>query len=86
MGRTKARYELVFFILNTLNNIVDSRSYCYCDEKKDKKCQICIIPIIFRDFEKDVAENIFKYNFLFWYYTKLCKEQIQLFDQKKILL
>ena len=34
MGRTKSRNELVFFIFNTLHNIVDSRSYCYCDEKK----------------------------------------------------
>ena len=34
MGRTKSRHELVFFILNTLHNIVESRSYCYCDEKK----------------------------------------------------
>ena len=25
----------------------------------------------------------FGYNFLFWYYTKLCKELIQFFDHKK---
>ena len=28
-------------------------------------------------------KNIFGYNFLFWYYSKLCKELIQLFDHKK---
>ena len=33
MGRTKSRNELVFFIFNTLHNIVDSRSYCYCEKK-----------------------------------------------------
>ena len=72
--------------MNTLYNAVDSRSYCYCDEKKDGKCQICIISIIFTGFEKIVEKNSFNYNFLFWNYTKLCKELIQLFDKKKIAL
>ena len=51
--------------------------------KKNDKCQICKIPKIFSDFEKDTEKNIFDYNFLFWYYTKLCKELIELFDHKK---
>lgn len=35
MGKSKSRYELMFFILNTLHHIVNSASYCcYCNEKK----------------------------------------------------
>ena len=48
-----------------------------------QKYQICVIPKYFLDFEKDVEKNIFDYNFLFWYHTKLCKELIKLFDHKK---
>ena len=56
------------------------------EPKRDGKCQICVILIIFTGFEKDVEKNIFDYNFLFWYYiyTKLCKELIQLFDKKRL--
>ena len=53
----------------------------YCQNKQ--KYQICVIPKYFSDFEKDVEKNIFDYNFLFWYHTKLCKELIKLFDHKK---
>ena len=35
------------------------------------------------NFEKDVENNIFDYKFLFYYYAKLCKELIQLFNNKK---
>ena len=38
------------------------------------------------NFEKDVENNIFDYKFLFYYYTKLCKELIQLFTTKKNVL
>ena len=50
--------------------------------KKNDKCQICKIPKIFSDFEKDLEKN-YDYDFLFWYYTKLCKELIKIFDRKK---
>ena len=47
---------------------------------------MCFIPIIFNDFEKDVERNFFHVNFLFNYYTELCLELLELFDQKKIVL
>ena len=40
-------------------------------------------PIIFNDFEKDVERNLLDVNFLFNYYTKLCHELLELFNQKK---
>ena len=44
---------------------------------------MCFIPIIFNDFEKDVERNFSHVNFLFNYYTELCLELLELFDQKK---
>ena len=44
---------------------------------------MCSIPIIFNDFEKDVERNLFHVNFLFNFYTELCLELLELFDQKK---
>ena len=72
---------MVYFLLNTLHKIVSAGSYyCYCDEEK---CKICTIPVIFIDFEIDVEKNIFDYNFLFWYYTKLCNELVQLLSKSR---
>ena len=84
MSKPKSRCQLVYFILNTLHNIIEApylTYYCYCQSQE--KWKICTIPIIFRNFEKDIENNIFDCNFLLWYYTKLCNELIQLFDQKK---
>ena len=86
MSKPKSRCQLVYFILNTLHNIIEApylTYYCYCQSQE--KWKICTIPIIFRNFEKDIENNIFDCNFLLWYYTKLCNELIQLFDQKKIV-
>lgn len=85
MGVSKTRYQLGFFVLNTLHFIVNDGSYwCYCQGKQ--KYKTCILPIIFSDFEKYVEKNIFNYSFLSWYYTKLCEELIQLFDRKKLCI
>ena len=57
IGKSKTRYQLVYFLLNTLHKIVSAGSYyCHCDEEK---CKICTIPVIFIDFEIDVEKNIF---------------------------
>ena len=47
MGASKTRYQLVFFILNTLHFIqIDGDYYCYCQD--NQKCKVCTIPIILR--------------------------------------
>ena len=44
MGISKIRYQQVYFVLNTLHNIVRAASYyCYCNV--GGKCKICNIPI-----------------------------------------
>ena len=84
ISKPKSRCQLVYVTLNTLHHIVEvSNLTYYCNCQSQEKCKICTIPIIFSDFEKDIENNIFDCNFLFWYYTKLCNEPIQLFDQKK---
>ena len=73
IGKPKTRFELVYFILNTLHHIVNSGGW-YCDShhfEERRKCKIFSIPIIFNDFEKDIERNILDVNFLFNYYTKL---------------
>ena len=84
-GKLKTRYEIVYFILNTLHYIKKSSFwYCYCDHLENgDKYKMCYISIIFNDFEKDIKRNLFDVNFLFNYYTKLCHELLELFDQKK---
>ena len=68
MGKPKTRCELVNFILNTLHNINASNfQYCHCEHLEDEKCKMCVIPKIFVDFEKDIENNLFDYNFLFFY-------------------
>ena len=81
MGKSETRYELVYFILNSLHNIVNNGYYCcYCEEKR--KCKI--FSVIFFAFEKDAQKNMFDVTFLFWYYTKLCNELLHLFDQQNV--
>ena len=84
IGQSKTRLEVVYFILNTLHPILTSSGwYCYCDQQEEGKCEICCIPMIFNNLELDIERNIFDVNFLFNYYTKLCRKLLQLFDQKK---
>ena len=85
MGKLKTRYEIVYFILNTVHHIKKSSfCYCHCEHLENGgKCKMCSIPVIFNDFEKDVERKLFDVNFLFSYYTKLCHELLELFDQKK---
>ena len=81
IGKSKMRYQLVNFILNILH--VVSAASCYCCCKNREKSKIYTLPLFFTNFEKNIDKNIFDYNFLFWYYTKLCNVLFQLFDQKK---
>ena len=72
MGASKTRYQLGFFILNTLHFIQIDRSYYYCQD--NQKCKICLIPIIFSGFEGDVETTmlpsfglyVFDKLFFFW--------------------
>ena len=45
---------------------------------------MCKIPIIFSNFSLDIENNIFDYDFLFFYYTKLSKELLKLIDHGKM--
>ena len=84
----KTRFDLVFLLLNVLHH-VQSNGYWYCyfwygeGEKKVRKCQMCTIPIIFSDFEMDVDNNMFDVDFLNDYYSKVCFQSNQLFEEKK---
>ena len=79
----KSRYGLVFLMLNILHHIQSSGGYyCYC-EKIKYKCQMCVIPMIFWDFEKDIDQNIIDLSFLDSYYSKLCFEIMVLYDEEK---
>ena len=83
VGKDKSRFELVYFILNTLHHIFDSGYwYCYC-QKRRGKCQMCKIPKIFTNFINDIDSNIFDYEFLYFYYTKLTKELLKLIDRNR---
>ena len=80
----KASFDLVYFILNTLN-LIQSNGYwyCYCNEENDKKCILCTIPTNFYDFENDVDKKMFNIDFLKFYHSKLCHELRRLFDEDK---
>ena len=83
VGKDKTRFELVYFILNTLHHVVNSGYwYYYCQNRRDK-CQMCKIPKIFTDFVNNIDNNIFDYEFLYFYYTKLTKELMKLINHKK---
>ena len=85
MGKLKTRYEIVYFILIMVNHIKKSSFwYCHCEHLENGgKRKMCSIPVMFNDFEKDVERKLFDVDFLFNYYTKLCHELLELFDQKK---
>ena len=73
-----------FFLLNTLRQIQSSGYlYCYCNEEKKLKCQLCVIPTIFLEFEKDTEKTMFDIDFLYSYYSKLCFQLNQIFDEDK---
>ena len=89
------RFALVFFILNTLHQIENSDHwYCYCSEKRffwnkiiskgkcywlPSRCQICVIPEIFDEFDSYVDKHRFNMTELRRYYNKLQKELIKCF-------
>ena len=56
----------------------------YCEHlKSDSKWKICIIPLICTNVEEDIRKNIFNLNFLNNYYSKLCHELLEMFDQNE---
>ena len=64
-NQKKSRYDLVYFILNTLHLIVSNGYwYCYCSKENENKCKLCTIPIIFFDFEQDIDKNMFNLGFI----------------------
>ena len=89
------RYELIFFILNALNHILNGDSWCcYCDKMKIENdgivstprwrsgcCQICKILSKFPDSERDIDKNRFNMPVLIRYYDQLFKELVQLFEE-----
>ena len=81
---TPATTQKFFFILNALHQIQSSGYlYCYCNEEKKLKCQLCVIPTTFFEFLKDIEKNMFNLDFLHSYYPKLCFQLNQLFDEDK---
>ena len=82
LEKEKTRFELVYFILNTLNHLLNTDCYyCYCQRKGC--CQICKIPNIFLNFERGIDKRMFNFNFLNQYYDRLTHELLKLFDQKQ---
>ena len=96
LDRERTRFVLVYFILNTLNHLLYADQwYCYCGQMYFKKdgvvshakykaghCQICKIPHIFPEFERDIYGNMFNMEVLNKYYDQLTKELLKLFEQK----
>ena len=67
----KNRIDLYYFLLNTLSLIkYNGYYYCFCNEKKtgknkkQERCLIYQILIIFSDFESDLSNNMFNEKFL----------------------
>ena len=69
----KNRFDLYYFLLNTLSFITyNGYYYCFVEKKNSKRkkkknqerCSICQIPIIFSNFEADLSNNMFNKNFL----------------------
>ena len=78
-----SRYDLFFFIMNTLSHIVYNRYYyCYYEELK-LKCSICKFSQIFRDFNKGLMDHIFDYEYLKNYNDKLFPHLTKIFHLKK---
>ena len=84
------RFASAFFILNTLHQLENSdRWCCYCSEKKPfwkkiiskgipcwlpSRCQICVIPEKFDEFDQFVDNHRFNIQALRKYYELLQKE------------
>ena len=82
-GKDKTCFELVYFILNTLHHICHSGYwYCYC-QNRSGKCEMCKMPKIFTNFINDIDNNIFNYEFLYFYHTKLTKELLRLINHNR---
>ena len=66
--------------------------YCYCEKfgkKKrpsEKNCEICKIPLIFDNFEKDLEKNWFDDVFLWEYHSQLFFHLHQIFNVDKSAL
>ena len=83
VGKNKTRFELVYFILNTLHHIVNSGYwYCYCQNRRGK-CQMCKTPKLFTKIMEDIDNNMFDQEFLLFHYTKLTKKLLKLIDHDK---
>lgn len=87
------RKELLLFIFYTINLIIhNGHHYCYCEkfgEKKrstEKNCDMCRIPIIFCNFEKDIEKNWFNNAFLWKYHGQLAFNLNQVFCADKSAL
>ena len=78
-----SRFDLLFCIMNTLLHIVyNGYYYRYCEELK-LKCYICKISQIFRDFNKELMDHIFDYEYFKNYNDKLFPHLMKIFHLKK---
>lgn len=52
--------------MNTLLQIkFNGEKYCFCNTlENEEKCQLCLIPLIFCDFEKDLNDNMMDLEYL----------------------
>ena len=81
----KSRYDLYFFLMNTLLQIeCDGEKHCFCDTlENEEKCQLCVIPIFFCNFEKDLNNNKMNAQYLQSYKSKLYPYLSKLFFVNK---
>ena len=86
-----SRKELLFFLFNTLNLILnDGENCCYCKKFREKRwpteknCEMCKIPVIFQDFEKVLTANMFNNVFLWKNHSQLLFHLYQILKQKKV--
>ena len=96
LRREKTRFDIVYFILNTLNHILyTDQWYCYCEDMGLEQngviskprlqlshCQVCKIPSMFPDFEKNINDNLFNMEILNKYYDELTKQLLKIFEKK----
>ena len=74
LDRQKTQFEIVYFLLNTLNHLLYAdRWNCYCEKFKVGHCQICKIPPMFPDFERIIDKNMFNMEVLNKHYDELTK-------------
>lgn len=88
MCHFKGRYDLFFFLMNTLLQIkFDRYRYCFCDTlDNEEKCQFCVISTEFCDFEKDLNDNMIELEYLQNYQSQLYSYLCKLFYIKKELI